>query len=118
MTKTQLRALSIFNEWDLAKTQPEPQVCIIYRSQRTGRASCSAAWQILRPGYQTDPKGHWTNSYNKTFWCYNTGEDKEPQRLSAIAWATERYDITEWERSPFGSYHPKGTMKALEGRAK
>ena len=110
LTKNDLRARRIYNPWDLAKGQNDPQVFIDYSPQMLGRAMRFACWQVLRIGYKTDRGSPaW---YAKTFTCYHPREDKAPQLQAALAWATERYRIAEWERSPFGSYHPKGTLEA------
>ena len=113
LTKTDLRARHIYNPWDLAKRQNGLQVFIDYSPQMLGRAMHFACWQVLRIGYKTDKGGAaWYDMGNKTFPCYHPRGDKAPQLQAALAWATERYHIAEWERSPFGSYHPKGTLEA------
>lgn len=95
---------NIINEWDLGKRyaaamHEEVPPIVVYRPTQQGRAYQSAAWQILRPGFKTDARGHWTNNWMKTFDVYAL-EEREAQRLAAIAWATEQYHITEWAKSP------------------
>jgi hypothetical protein len=113
LTKSKLNAIGIHNPHNLASRGAEPQVYVDYFPSVTGRAAKFARWSIGRIGYKTDPKGHWSEGYNKTF-TVTCRADKEPQRIKAIEWATERYKIKEWERSPFGSYHPTGTLAKVE----
>ena len=117
MTKAQLMARRISSPYELAKLQDEPKVCIVYSPQEMGRAYRPATWRVYRIGYHTDSGAHWTDYGNKTFNCFRPREDKLLQFQAAVAWATEQYGIREWERTPFGSYHPKGTLarvKAME----
>ena len=111
LTKAQLRERKIHNAYNLAKVQIEPKVFIPYSPQEIGMASQFAKWQVYRIGWKTDPEAHWTNDGQKTFNVFRPATpEKEEQRLAAISWATEKYGISEWERSPFGSYHPVGTL--------
>ena len=113
ITKADLKGMNIINPWDLAGCQNSPKVYVDYYPQQTGWASRSAHWSVIRVGFRTDPNATWQYGSNKTFACYTPKQDKEPRRLDALAWATERYGITEWEFSPFGSYHPKGTLAKI-----
>lgn len=87
-------------------------VYVDYRPQETGRAFLSAAWQVVRPGFKTDPNSYWRDYGHKTFDVWRPGKDKEPKRLEAIAWASERYgfDPDEWVKTPFGSYMPASVL--------
>jgi hypothetical protein len=94
----------------------EHGVFVKYRYQQTGRAYQSAAWQVMRPGVKTDPKAHWQDHGNKTFYVYTpVRESKEPQRLAAIEWASKRYgfDPQDWVRSPFSdAWLPRSVLDA------
>ena len=101
MTKAQLAVHHIYNPYTLAETQEEPRVWVGYCPYPY------SGWGVFRVGYRT---GDYSN---KTFRC-STQLEKELRRKQAIAWATERSGIDEWEKSPFGSWHPKGTMAKIE----
>ncbi len=36
--------------------------------------------------------------------------DKEGELRAAFGWVREKYNIQEWERDPWGGYHPIGTL--------
>lgn len=112
ITKDTLRRLGLINPYAVAKAGPEPRVLIDYRPQDLSRVGHHARWQVCDMGFKTDPDGHWDDYGHKTFDCYSPRKDKEQMRVEAIAWATEQYGIVEWEKSPYGSYHPLGTMAA------
>ena len=119
LTKTQLRLRGLFNAWRIAlKSQDSPQVFVVYSPAVHGLSSQSPKWQVVIPGKRTDPSAHWQDNGCKTFGVYYsvTPERREDARLKAIAWATEEYGITEWERSAFGSWHPKGTLERARAR--
>jgi len=40
--------------------------------------------------------------------------DKESKLAEIKAVAEQRYGVKEWEKSPFGSWHPLGTMAKVE----
>ncbi len=105
LTKNKLRDRRIFNAYDLAELQDEPKAWVEF----TSSDSRSSSWRVHRLGWHTAGQ----NGGSKTF--INHGRsDKEAKRLEALAWATERYVIQEWERSPFGTYHPVGTLARAE----
>lgn len=94
-----LRELRVFNEYDFA----QGNVYIQYCPRITGRISSSAKWQVRKRGEETDSKAAWYNHGNKTFCVYGRAE-KQPQLLAAIQWASEKYGILQWAKTPFGSY--------------
>ena len=106
LTKNQLRDRHIINTYNLANLQDEPKVWVTYTPSEIGRSMVVSGWSVHRVGYYTDPNKRYQS---KAFVNYGR-HDKEEKRLQALAWAEERYKITDWERSPFGSYHPVGTM--------
>ena len=109
-TKAMLRAAGLFNEHLVAKDGPEPQVMIWYLGHE-GRSWADPGWRVSRVGYKTDPGGPFPNQGDKVFYVFNRTQ-KLPQLAAAQAWAGERYGVTAWERSTYGSYHPAGTIAA------
>ena len=114
LTRAQWAALIIHNPYTLAKAGAAPQVFLVWFSRQHLGGN---AWHVHRIGYQTNPEpGSWYDYGNKTFTAFGTGlpavKAKALALESAQAWASERYGITEWERSPFGSWHPAGTMES------
>jgi hypothetical protein len=92
--------LHIVNGWDVARQAGEaglPDIHVGYTPAFTGRGYRSARWQVVRPGYKTDPEGHWEDDGHKTFSVLSR-DVKESQRLAAIDWASYRYGIEEWGR--------------------
>lgn len=103
LTKNQLRERKIYNEYEIAELQDEPKVWVSF-TPYDSRGVDISGWRVYRIGWITAGK-----QGAKAF--LNRGrEDKEEKRLEALAWAEDRYGISDWERSPFGSYHPTGTM--------
>ena len=127
LTREQLRAARIINDHDLAKVIQALGgfgVFVGYRPQETGRVYTPAAWRVIRPGFRTDPKGHWSDHGHKTFDVRNpVREYKDPVRLEAIGWASKRYqlDPEDWLPSPlgraFGWFPGPDLRKALEAIA-
>jgi len=127
LTREQLRAARIINDWDLAKVIQALGgfgVFVSYRPQDHGRVYTPAAWQVIRPGFRTDPKGHWSDYGHKTFLVgVPVREFKDPVRLEAIVWASKRYqlDPEDWLPSPlgraFGWFPGPDLRKALEAIA-
>lgn len=99
-----LRTVGVFNEYNFAG---HGNVFIRYRSAAQSSAGQTAAWQVIRPGFKTDISAHWTDHGNKTFDVWGR-DDKATQFEAAKAWAAERYGITEWARTPFGTWMDAG----------
>ena len=110
-TKDYLRSLAIYNSHNLTTTADKNGVYIAYRTQGLGRATTFAAWQVIHIGFKNDQDGHWRDDGRKTFMAYHPKEEKAPKLQEALAWAQEHDGITEWERDPWGNYHPVGTMQ-------
>jgi hypothetical protein len=104
----QLGTVGIHNAWGFAG---HGNVYIGYTPGDSGRGGRSANWQVIRPGYKTDPKGPWYNNGYKTFSVYGR-VDKEPKLNEAKQWVSERYGIKEWARTPFGSWMDAEFVKA------
>lgn len=90
---------------------PEVVPFISYTPAETGRGYKSANWQIARKNFITDKEAHWRDYGKKTFSVYRR-EEKAAQLEAALAWASERYGVTEWVKTPFGSYAPAAFVKA------
>ena len=114
-TKNSLREIGIMNPYNLAELGPKPQVYVDYRPAERGHWEQWAAWQVVHVGFQSDPNGFWRDTGHKTFEAARRAESAL-QLAAAQAWAAERYHIAAWERSPFGSYHPAGTIAAAVAR--
>jgi hypothetical protein len=118
LTKAKFRLVGIYNSFlvSTVKDTENGNPYVAYSTPTTGLGSRSGRWTINRPGYKTDSKeGHWTDNYNKTFSCFGR-EDKELRRIEAIAWASQRYGISnsDWEKDPFGAYHPKEVLERVK----
>ena len=107
-TKASLRQIGIVNPHDLAHLGPEPQVLLAYTTNDYSRGGHGASWRVGQIGFKTDPNAAWYDNGNKTFMVFTM--TKHQALEAAQAWAAERYHITAWERSPWGSYHPAGTI--------
>lgn len=108
LTKNQLQDRKIYNEWGLASLQDSPRIYMQYFPSTDGVTARYARWSI-----QQNEIGGEINGIA----IARPSKQKKDMGVKLLAWASEMFDITSWERSPFGSYHPTGTMdraKALE----
>lgn len=97
--------------WQLTDARAD-LVVVYYRAQQNGRAYQCAAWVVSAvDGSATDPGGYWRDYGHKVFDVYRR-EQREPQRLAALAWAAEKFDVPEWVKGPFGDYHNKTGLEA------
>lgn len=97
-------ALGVCNAWEFAgKGNP----FISYSPNDYGRGGRSAHFTVIRPGYRTDPdpNAHWQDYGNKTFMVWGSGKEAKDKMLAeALEWAGARYKITEWAKTPFGTW--------------
>ncbi len=107
LTKKEWKARGVWNSHDLSERGTK--IRVMYRPGDWGRAYQSPAWQVVKIGWQTDPKGHWRDNGHKTFTIHGRA-DKEAKLQEALAWARKVYKIKEWERDPWGDWHPMGTL--------
>jgi hypothetical protein len=113
LTKDGWRALGVHNSRMLCQRGGKG-LFVAYTGPDYGRGARSAYWQVIKPGDKTDAGGRWYNHGHKTF-NVRGREEKEARRLEAIAWASSVYNITgEWERDPWGGYHPEGALEAAQ----
>lgn len=115
LTKKQLRELGVYNPWGIAENSTD--LFINYSSAITGRVYKSASWQVVHVKYKTDPEAHFLDYGRKTFDVHSR-EEKQVRLNEAILWASVKYKIANWEKSVFGSYHPKGSIEmAIKNKA-
>lgn len=89
----------------------------VFVSYGPGDKWFSPRWQVVRPGFKTDPDAHWKDNGHKTFYVWRRDE-KAAQLEAAKAWAGEKYGITEWARSPFGGWGDAAFVKARTAELK
>ena len=107
ITKAKLRELSLHNGWMITQAGAG-KVFICYQP---AASDSGMAWQVVMPVAKTDPGGPWYQDGHRTFAIRGRGE-RAARLLVALTWATNAYFVPgqEWERSPYGDYHPKGTI--------
>jgi hypothetical protein len=68
-------------------------------------------WSVFSPFFQTNPEAAWYDNGCKTFLLGLKGathkERKEAALKEAMAWATQRYLISEWAKNRQGDYVDK-----------
>lgn len=116
-----LREVRVFNDHEFFNGDtPAGQVFLSYTSD-LGRGGRGRYWHVHRVGYKTDPKGHWHHYGSKAFDAYGT-RDGMSARATALedakAWATAKYGITAWARTPFGSHGDAAFVKARTAELK
>lgn len=67
----------------------------------------SARWMVSKGDERTDLEAGWSHGWRKTFIV--SGRHQKPGRLEqAKTWASERYGITEWAKTPYGDWMDAG----------
>lgn len=119
ITKATLRGVGIYNGYDVARFGTSPHVYIRYSAQQMGRAYQPWYWAISVPGKRTDPsKSQWREGGDLAFggWHYCTysahKENSDHALGDAKSRAAEMFGVMNWERSPFGDWHPVGAVRA------
>lgn len=102
----QLRQVRVVNAWGFA-AHGVPYIG--YQASTSGRGSRSARWIVVRPGFQTDRDAHFLDHGNKVFSCGLASREKQLE--AAKEWAGARYKITEWAKTPFGSWMDAGFVE-------
>ena len=108
----QYKTLGIHNPHNFAG---HGNVFIDYTPNARGRMSRVANWRVYRPGFKTDPDAHWMDNGNKRFsvWGRGTHSEVKAQKLQeAKDWASAKYGIKEWAKTPFGSWMDAEFVKA------
>lgn len=103
LTKQILREkYHIYNTYDFS-TRIKPYIFIYYNKASSSILDESPKWVVYKL----------PERLAKSFTVY--GRDAKATKLQeALSWASQKFSISEWEKSPFGSYHPKGTMQKLK----
>jgi hypothetical protein len=94
------REIKVFNPYAFAGNG---NVYIDYRPQDSGRGGYSSGYLVIRPGFVTDPKAHWTEDGSKFFLVWGR-KDRANVFEQAKAWASAKYGIKKWARTPYGSW--------------
>lgn len=106
--KDKLRARRILNTQQLvreyAAATGRPGVYVSYQGRFNERSPIGPRWQVVRPGFKTDPAAGWYDYGCKSFPCTGYGRFA-PERIAAIGWASERYryPISDWADSPLSA---------------
>lgn len=116
ITKDILRKNKIFNPYNLAQDAGN-KLYINYAPAENGKISHYACWTVTGIGFKTNPQGHWTENYCKTF-TVHIREEKPTKLQEAIAWVKEKYDLDCSEKDPFGAYQVVGTMEKIAAKIK
>jgi hypothetical protein len=95
----QLATVGIHNAHNFAG---KGNVFIAYQPYDSIRRLVSG-WKIARPGFQIDPETARYDHGCKTFVVFGRA-DKDEKFEEAKAWASAKYGIKEWARTPFGSW--------------
>ena len=101
------RTVGVFNAYEFARDKG--RIWIGYTPNDYGRAGRSACWHVYGRDIQTDPKAHWQDNGSKWFGFLgakgrNHSERKRSVLLLAQKWASEKYGIKKWARTPFGDW--------------
>lgn len=100
----QLRGIGIYNPHGFAVTGT---VFIDYYPNENGRGGRGARWVVDAVGFKVDPNAPWYAMGRKEFSILGRGthaEVKAHQLEETKNWASEKYGIKEWERTPFGTF--------------
>jgi hypothetical protein len=83
-----------------------------------GRGGHGAYWQVCKGNEPTDPQAAWFYYARKTLTVFdflrqtaNRAKAKDAALEAAKAWASEKYGIKEWARTPYGSWMDAGFVK-------
>lgn len=99
---------NIHNDWELLGDTDGKIPFVMYRNgfKKNGVLS---AWQVLVANRRTDPDGHYRDGFNKTFLVGEVGTVAAVEQ--ARRWATERYDIHDWVKTPYGSWTSQAHLR-------
>lgn len=113
LTKEGWRALGVSNPVELCKRAGGR----LYISFTPHEPALPARWRVISPRGRTDPDAAWYDYGQKSFVTPGGRASKETALKEAIKWASERYGLTgEWERDPWGDWHPAGTLEAAAAK--
>lgn len=111
MTQTWLRKLlrvrGIYNDWNLARAAGQSVFITENYWKGTGPEPNRDGWAVIR--FLDDPAKHTKREFGDV-----RGKPWREGRAEALAKAIEHCG-GDWERSPFGGYHPAGTVARVLG---
>lgn len=92
----------------------ENKVPFIYYRKADPRAYVNAAWVVVSPGYRTNPDGSYRDGFNKVFILpAKSTTAVRMHRLETVKlWVEERYDVTNWVKTPFGGWTSREHLDA------
>jgi len=111
----------MMNTYEAAKAAREagkPDIAICFRGRNGHRDVTPSGWQVIRPGFKTDPDGAWYFQHNKTF---SGGRADDAVLQQAKDWATSKYKLTgEWVKIPGfrGDWFPAESVSAIKATQK
>lgn len=82
-------------------------ICIV---RRNADKVFSRRFVVLRPGFITDYNAHPMNDFNKTI-TFGGSKDCLEVLDKIKDWASKKYGIVEWVKSPFGDWVSEETFK-------
>ena len=103
------RTIRIFNEYNFADDQPY----VSYTPNGDSRSMQVSQWSIIKGEERTDDNlsAPWYDYGRKTFVVMGR-EDKATKLEAAKAYASEKYGIKEWAKTPYGSWMDAEFVKA------
>lgn len=107
----QLREVGICNPHNFAG---HGNVYIDYHPNDYGRGGRGARWVVARPGFKAYAEAPWYDYGCKTFLVSGSGshtENKARKLEEAKQWASEKYGIKEWAKTPFGTWMDANFVK-------
>ena len=97
------RSIGVFNAYEFAG---HGMVFLDYRGWDSV-TRVTSSWFVVRHGFVTDAKAHWSDNGCKTF----PGRKNSTALYEAKAWAGEKYGITEWAKTPYGTWMEAAFVK-------
>lgn len=100
---------NIHNDFELIGDTDGKIPFVMFRSGYQ-KKNVISAWQVLVVNRRTDPDGVYRDGFNKTFPTDNAL--RATALTQAKTWAEEHYDITDWAKTPFGSWTSEAHLQA------
>ena len=82
---------------DLALWARKRGMLSVYIQWLPARGAYPSHWQVVRPGYKTDPKAPAWQRGNKT-WICDSLKEKNQAEENARYWASAHFDVDGWVR--------------------
>lgn len=90
-----LASIGVLTPRDLALWARKRGVLSVYLAFTAARFPHPPAWQVIRPGYETDPLAEAWQQGRKTFCVYTVG-DRTAAEQNARLWASVHYAVDRW----------------------